>query len=65
MTLTSTARKPIIWNGTLDVAEMPSFAKGTNAVTDMLVERTRAGATTIIAGVIQPLRLSKREQLAR
>ena len=36
----------IVWNGTLGVAEMPNFAKGTNAIIEMLVERTRAGATT-------------------
>ncbi|HET9920626.1 MAG TPA: phosphoglycerate kinase [Ktedonobacteraceae bacterium] len=40
----------IVWNGTLGVAEMPAFAKGTDAVIEMLVERTRAGATTIIGG---------------
>jgi phosphoglycerate kinase len=40
----------IIWNGTLGVAEMPAFAKGTNAIIKMLVERTQQGATTIIGG---------------
>ena len=40
----------IVWNGTLGVAEMPAFAKGTNAIIEMLVERTREGATTIIGG---------------
>ncbi|TMC17251.1 MAG: phosphoglycerate kinase [Chloroflexi bacterium] len=40
----------IIWNGTLGVAEMPAFAKGTNAMIDILSERTAAGATTIIGG---------------
>ena len=40
----------IIWNGTLGVAEMPNFAKGTNAVIQMLIECTRKGATTIIGG---------------
>jgi phosphoglycerate kinase len=40
----------IIWNGTLGVAEMPAFAKGTNAVIEILIERTRQGATTIIGG---------------
>ena len=39
-----------MWNGTLGVAEMPAFAKGTNAIIEMLVERTREGATTIIGG---------------
>lgn len=40
----------IIWNGTLGVAEMPAFAKGTTATIEMLVQRTQAGATTIIGG---------------
>ncbi len=40
----------IIWNGTLGVAEMPAFAKGTNSVVKNLVERTQEGATTIIGG---------------
>ncbi len=40
----------IVWNGTLGVAEMPAFAKGTNAIIEILVERTGAGATTIIGG---------------
>lgn len=40
----------IVWNGTLGVAEMPAFAKGTNAIIEILARRTRAGATTIIGG---------------
>jgi phosphoglycerate kinase len=40
----------IVWNGTLGVAEMPAFAKGTNAMIEILVERTKDGATTIIGG---------------
>jgi phosphoglycerate kinase len=40
----------IVWNGTVGVAEMPAFAAGTNALIEMLAERTRAGATTIIGG---------------
>jgi 3-phosphoglycerate kinase len=40
----------IVWNGTLGVAEMPAFAKGTDATIEILVERTQAGATTIIGG---------------
>ena len=40
----------IVWNGTLGVAEMPAFAKGTNAIIETLVERTREGATTIVGG---------------
>ncbi|MBV9022086.1 MAG: phosphoglycerate kinase, partial [Ktedonobacteraceae bacterium] len=31
-------------------AEMPAFAAGTNALIDILVEHTQAGATTIIGG---------------
>jgi phosphoglycerate kinase len=40
----------IVWNGTLGVAEMPAFAKGTAATIDILAQRTAAGATTIIGG---------------
>ncbi len=40
----------IVWNGTLGVAEMPPFAKGSDAIIEILAERTRAGATTIIGG---------------
>lgn len=40
----------IVWNGTLGVAEMPAFAKGTDAMIAILASRTRAGATTIIGG---------------
>ncbi len=40
----------IVWNGTVGVAELPAFAAGTNALIEMLAQRTRAGATTIIGG---------------
>ncbi len=40
----------IVWNGTLGVAEMPAFAKGTDAIIEILTERTRNGATTVIGG---------------
>jgi phosphoglycerate kinase len=40
----------IVFNGTLGVAEMPAFAGGTDAMIEMLAERTKAGATTIIGG---------------
>src|SRR2546430_2689745 len=40
----------IVWNGTLGVAEIPAFAKGTDAIIEILAGRTRAGATTIIGG---------------
>ena len=40
----------VVFNGTLGVAEFPAFAKGTDALIGLLVERTRDGATTIIGG---------------
>jgi len=40
----------IVWNGTLGVAEMPAFARGTDAIIEILAERTADGATTIIGG---------------
>jgi len=40
----------IVWNGTLGVAEMPAFAKGTNGLVEILAKRTAQGATTIIGG---------------
>jgi phosphoglycerate kinase len=40
----------IVWNGTLGVAEMPAFAKGTEDTIDILMKRTQEGATTIIGG---------------
>jgi phosphoglycerate kinase len=40
----------IVWNGTLGVAEMPAFAKGTDTIIDILAQRTAAGAITIIGG---------------
>jgi phosphoglycerate kinase len=40
----------IVWNGTLGVAEMPAFAKGTDAIIEILANRTLAGAITIIGG---------------
>lgn len=40
----------VIWNGPMGVFEMPSFAKGTRAVAEALVEATRGGATTIVGG---------------
>jgi phosphoglycerate kinase len=40
----------IVWNGTLGVAEMPAFAKGTDAIIEILAKRTQAGAITIIGG---------------
>ncbi len=40
----------IVWNGTLGVAEMPAFAHGTNGVVEILAQRTKEGALTIIGG---------------
>lgn len=40
----------IVWNGTLGVAEFPAFALGTNALVELLIERTKAGAITIVGG---------------
>ena len=42
--------KTVLWNGPMGVFEMPSFAEGTNAVAQALVEATKFGATTIIGG---------------
>ena len=42
--------RTIVWNGTLGVAEFPEFAKGTDAIINILAERTKAGALTIIGG---------------
>lgn len=42
--------KTVVWNGPMGVFEMPSFAGGTNAVAQALVEATQLGATSIIGG---------------
>lgn len=42
--------RTIFWNGTLGVAELPPFAKGTRALIAALVARTQLGAATIIGG---------------
>jgi phosphoglycerate kinase len=39
--------KTIVWNGPLGVAEFPQFAKGSNALAEMLSQHT---ATTIVGG---------------
>jgi len=44
------AAQTIVWNGTLGVAEFPQFAKGTDAMIDILATRTQEGALTIIGG---------------
>jgi phosphoglycerate kinase len=40
----------IVWNGSLGVAEMPAFARGTFALIEILAKRTKDGAITIIGG---------------
>jgi phosphoglycerate kinase len=40
----------VIWNGPMGVAEMPAFAHGTEAMVDILAQRTAAGVITIIGG---------------
>jgi phosphoglycerate kinase len=42
--------KTVVWNGPMGVFEIPAFAKGTNAVAQLLAEATRNGAITIIGG---------------
>ena len=39
--------KTVVWNGPMGVFEMPNFAKGTNAIAEVLAE---LDATTIIGG---------------
>jgi phosphoglycerate kinase len=40
----------VVWNGTLGVAEWPAFARGTNAVIELLAACTARGATTVVGG---------------
>merc|ERR1719203_1172193 len=42
--------KTIIWNGPMGVFEMESFAKGTKAMMDNIVEVTKGGCVTVIGG---------------
>jgi phosphoglycerate kinase len=42
--------KTIVWNGPMGVFEIPNFAKGTNAIAQILADETGRGATTIIGG---------------
>lgn len=44
------AAKTIVWNGPMGVFEMPSFARGTQAIAETLVEATTRGALTIVGG---------------
>jgi len=42
--------KTILWNGPLGVFEKESYAVGTKAIAEKLVEATEAGQTTIVGG---------------
>ncbi|MBX3064420.1 MAG: phosphoglycerate kinase [Anaerolineae bacterium] len=42
--------KTVVWNGPMGVFEMPNFAKGTNAVAEILAELTGKGVVTVIGG---------------
>ncbi len=42
--------KTILWNGPVGVFEMPSFAKGTNAIAELLKTATEQGAFTLVGG---------------
>ncbi len=44
------ASKTILWNGPMGVFEMDTFAKGTRAVADAVVEATAHGAFSLIGG---------------
>ena len=42
--------KTIVWNGPMGVFEIPSFAKGTFGVAQLLADQTANGAITVIGG---------------
>lgn len=42
--------KTILWNGPVGVFEMPNFAKGTDAIAEILAEATEKGAFTLVGG---------------
>lgn len=42
--------KTILWNGPMGVFEMDTFAKGTKAVADAIIEATNKGAFSLIGG---------------
>ena len=42
--------RSVFWNGPLGVFEMPSFAKGTEAVARAVAQATDAGAHSVIGG---------------
>ena len=44
------ASKTILWNGPVGVFEMPNFAKGSDAIAEILAEATEKGAFTLVGG---------------
>ncbi|MFZ1517333.1 MAG: phosphoglycerate kinase [Ignavibacteriaceae bacterium] len=42
--------KTIVWNGPMGVFEMDNFAKGTNAIAQVLADVTETGSITVIGG---------------
>lgn len=51
--------KTILWNGPMGVFEMDTFAKGTKAVADAIVEATADGAFSLIGGGDSAAAISK------
>lgn len=47
---TLSSAKTVVWNGPMGVFEMSNFAKGTNAIAEILADVTAKGAVTIIGG---------------
>lgn len=45
-----TEARTVVWNGPMGVFEMPNFAKGTNAIAQILSALTEKGVITIIGG---------------
>jgi phosphoglycerate kinase len=45
-----TGARTIVWNGPMGVFEVPAYAHGTVGVAHLLVELTKAGATTVVGG---------------
>ena len=42
--------KPLLWNGPVGVFEMPTFAKGTLKIAELLAQATQAGAYSLVGG---------------
>lgn len=42
--------RTVLWNGPVGVFEMPSFAKGTNRIAEILADITAKGAFTLVGG---------------